>query len=411
MAATHPTVALTKFSGLTSECWTDFESLFRSMITVANVGNDRQCAFLQIHLTGSALQFYQTLPQATKENLDLSLAALRNHYHNPNLREVHLIELEGLKFDPKTQTPEQFLVKIQSQAKLAYPDAVNAEIAAADPALNADAEAARIEREEAENNERTRFHTRERERQIRKLFIKNMPNWLRIKLMEKPENLTVQELCTIARRSLVLRQLCPVDDWSRDAFAELDENKTDQTSSALAKMTESQTKMENQLEARTKQLDGMTKTSPQGESSKPQNSYKNRGNTRFQSRGRSNYRGNQYNRGNSRGRYGFNRNRGNFNQRSQYSNSQNWDQYQNAPWPQYQNDQNFSNQVSNQNYYQNQGFDQQEVSVDQNNSTIPFAKIVCHSCGFPNHTSRNCTTRPRGNNRGTQNPFNMAPKN
>ena len=175
----------------------------------------------------------------------------------------------------KHRRQNNFLVKIRSQAKLAYPDAVNAEIAAADPALNADAEAARIEREEAENNERTRFHTRERERQIRKLFIKNMPNWLRIKLMEKPENLTVQELCTIARRSLVLRQLCPVDDWSRGAFAELDENKTDQTSSALAKMTESQTKMENQLEALTKQLDGMTKTFPQGESSKPQNSYKN----------------------------------------------------------------------------------------------------------------------------------------
>ena len=48
-----------------------------------------------------------------------------------------------------------------------------------------------------------------------------MPTFIRLKLLEEPEDATIQELCTKARQKLILRELCPVHDWSRDGFNEM----------------------------------------------------------------------------------------------------------------------------------------------------------------------------------------------
>ena len=48
-----------------------------------------------------------------------------------------------------------------------------------------------------------------------------MPNFIRLKLVEEPEDATIQEICTKARQKLILREFCPVDDWSRDGFNEV----------------------------------------------------------------------------------------------------------------------------------------------------------------------------------------------
>ena len=56
--------------------------------------------------------------------MQLTIAALQNHFGNPNLSETHHINLENMKFNHKTEPLEEFLVKLQNLAKEAYPTPV-----------------------------------------------------------------------------------------------------------------------------------------------------------------------------------------------------------------------------------------------------------------------------------------------
>ena len=89
----------------------------------------------------------------------------------------------------------------------------------------------------------------ERERRIIRLFKKAMLNFIRLKLLEEPETATIQELCTKARQKLILRELCPVDDWSRDGFNEMSTDNSGKFLTVLTKMTETQNSLENRINA------------------------------------------------------------------------------------------------------------------------------------------------------------------
>ena len=81
-------------------------------------------------MRGDALRFYQTLHAATRANAANSLAAIPDHFSNPQLQEVHVLKLEQLKFDSKKDTPEIFLVSLPEKALRAYP---TPELAVPDP--------------------------------------------------------------------------------------------------------------------------------------------------------------------------------------------------------------------------------------------------------------------------------------
>ena len=129
----RPHITLNPFRGKSDENWPDFETLLRSLSNVGNIAAGNLPQFLRFHLLDQALQFFRTLPQATRGNFDLSTTALRNYYCNPNLRELHKLHLQKLKFDHKTGNPEDFLVQVQIKATQAYPDAVSASIPPANP--------------------------------------------------------------------------------------------------------------------------------------------------------------------------------------------------------------------------------------------------------------------------------------
>ena len=76
--------------------------------------------------------------------------------------------------------------------------------------------------------------------QIRRQFIKNMPGWLRAKLLEQPENTTVEDLCIFARKQLSIHNLCKTDDSVMDAFTEMGPSVTDTLVTALTKLSMSQ---------------------------------------------------------------------------------------------------------------------------------------------------------------------------
>ena len=182
----HAQISIEPFGGSDNEDFAQFEQLFQGYVGVAGIANAQQANFLQLHLRDSALRFYQTLPALTRADVPLSLAALRDHFCNPQLQEVHVLKLEQSKFDIKRDSPENFLVNLTKKAQRIYPTPDLPAVAPLD-----------AERLDAENDHRNN--------QNKRLFIKGMPNWLRSKMMEQPVATTVQELCNLARKQMTIR--------------------------------------------------------------------------------------------------------------------------------------------------------------------------------------------------------------
>ena len=129
--------------------------------------------FLQLHLRDAALRFFQTLPDATRSDLDLFLTTLRDRFYNPHLQELHVLTLEILKFDSKTDTPETFSVTLQTKALKAYhPDPNLVPVAPIDgAAADAAVEQTCFDQETARNAEQLRSAQEALSKQIRRKFI------------------------------------------------------------------------------------------------------------------------------------------------------------------------------------------------------------------------------------------------
>ena len=84
-----------------------------------------------------------------------------------------------------------------------------------------------------------------------------MPGWLRAKLLEQPENTTVDDLCNFARKQLSIHNLCKTDDSVMDAFSEMGPSVTDTLVNALTKLSRSQEAMDSRLNEMS-QTDGRT---------------------------------------------------------------------------------------------------------------------------------------------------------
>ena len=131
--AARAQITVEPYSGEESENFRQFEQLFRGFVGVAAIPNNQRANFIQLHLRGPALRIFQTLSEATRNDMDPSLTALRNHFCNVQLQEVHVLNLEKLRFDQKIDTPENFLVTIQTKAIRAYPTPVLPAVAPIDP--------------------------------------------------------------------------------------------------------------------------------------------------------------------------------------------------------------------------------------------------------------------------------------
>ena len=173
-AHAQSTVSLPKYGGSSTENWTDLESLFRSMVDVTGIQANQRVGFLKLHLKDSALQFFHTLDANTRSDLELTIAALKNHCCNPNLKEVHYINLENMKFNHKTESPEEFLVKLLNLTLKAYPTPIDQPVAPVDGDVPGDQDRFDWETKEKENSRS--FAQMERERHIIRLFKKQWRN-------------------------------------------------------------------------------------------------------------------------------------------------------------------------------------------------------------------------------------------
>ena len=112
-----------------------------------------------------------------------------------------------------------FLVQLKALAKKAYPTPVIPAVAPINAhAANAAAEAARFATETATNVTTLAEAETFKNNQIRRVFIKAMPGWLRSKLMERPATDTIHDLCTFASRQITIRDMCRKDDYPEDGF-------------------------------------------------------------------------------------------------------------------------------------------------------------------------------------------------
>ena len=240
-----------------------------------------------------------------------------------------------------------------------------------------------------------------------------MTTFNRLNFLEEPENATIQELCTKARQKLILRKLCPVDDWSRDGFNEMSTHKSEKFLTVLTKMTETQNSLENRINALTENISQPPQETASQNTDQNFNSqqkwrgdlrgrfYQNRGNRGIilikdrllpepQSKSRNIW--NNF-RGTFRGRNDFRRqnyrgiNRGNYSNHD--SRNQNFRQYDN----------------------QNAEMTLNTGNVEGHIETTAFSQKVFCSSGYPNHTSRICEARGRSSSRGGQILFNSQSKN
>ena len=59
---------------------------------------------------------------ARLQNVELSISTLLDRFCNPQLYDLHVLVLENINFDCKTDISGHFLVTLQTKAMKAYPD-------------------------------------------------------------------------------------------------------------------------------------------------------------------------------------------------------------------------------------------------------------------------------------------------
>ena len=237
----QPQLTLNPFSGLEKENFREFELLLRSILAVAVLPANRQAILLQLHLRDAALQFFQTLPLATRQNLQLTIAALGDRFCNPQLQELHVLKLENINFNSKTDTLENFLVTLQTKLTKAYSDPPVVAPIDTHAADSAD-EQTRFDQDTARGAEIIRSA---QEAQIRRQLSKNMLAWLRAEFLEQPKNTTVEDVCVFARKQMSIHNLSKTVNSVMDAFSEVGPSVLDTLVTPLTKLSTSQEAMDN----------------------------------------------------------------------------------------------------------------------------------------------------------------------
>ena len=196
---------------------------------------------MQLHLKGDALRYFLTLPEATRLVVADSMTALRNRFTQDDLREIRIIKLENQKFNPKTATVKNFLVKLRTEANKAYPIVVT-------PAGNGDAEAGGFERETAARDSALEMSENRKNEQIKRFLVKSMPNWLKPKLLERPDTDTIDQLCTLASQQIAIREMCNREEYFDDGFNEITESNKDKMLKAITVISNNQKELGQKLE-------------------------------------------------------------------------------------------------------------------------------------------------------------------
>ena len=239
----HAKINITPFSGSETDNFNEFEQLITGAIGVAAIAGAEQANFLQLHLKRDALRYFLTLPAARRLDSADSITALKNRFSQDDLREIRIIKLEKQKFNPKTDTVKNFLVKIRTEANKAYPELEIVVVAAG----GGDTEARRLERERAARESALEMSENRKNEQIKRFFIKSMPNRLKPKLLERPDTDTIDQLCSLASQQIAIREMCNREEYFDDGFNEITESNTCKMLKAMTVISNNQIVLEQKI--------------------------------------------------------------------------------------------------------------------------------------------------------------------
>ena len=300
------------------------------------------------------------------------------------------------------------------------------------------AEQTRFDGETAARAARLQAAENFKEEQIKRIFIKAMPGWLRSKIMEQPPNTPVRDLCTFARQQMTIREMCRKDDYPEDGFNQIDTTISENMINALSKLTANQELMEKRLKSidsavkeNVTNIDSSFKENVTNQSSpshiqagqtgvsnvQQQNQFP-RTPTYAQQRNFNRY---QY-RPSMPNPQVFNSNNRNFGYAQAYNQARELN-FRAPYFPRGYEPSNVRHQTMSQQYpaqQQSQQFQQYRQFRPQGDVRMPrgpympvtrATRVDCWLCGYPNHKASQCAQKSSFNSRGTSFPFNRQPKN
>ena len=69
--------------------------------------------------------------------------------------------------------------------------------------------------------------------QIKRFFIKSMPNWLTPKLLERPDTDKIDQFCALASQQIAITEICNREEYFDNGFNEITESSTDKLLKAM----------------------------------------------------------------------------------------------------------------------------------------------------------------------------------
>ena len=122
MAAIQPFVNLQPFKGTEAENIEEFFKLLTSCMRAERIPDANRHPYLHLHWKGGALAFFDQLPQATREDYDNAVAALRERYETDQRIQLQNMKLQARKLQPSEESVQDFLTELQRMALELYPD-------------------------------------------------------------------------------------------------------------------------------------------------------------------------------------------------------------------------------------------------------------------------------------------------
>ena len=106
-----------------------------------------------------------------------------------------------------------------------------------------------VDLKEGQQQENSALETSEnrKNKQIKRFFIKSMPNLLRTKLLERPDTDAIDQLCTLASQQNVIREMSNSEEYFGDGFNEITESNTDKMLKAKTVISKNQNKLNRNL--------------------------------------------------------------------------------------------------------------------------------------------------------------------
>ena len=135
-----------------------------------------------------------------KKRLRVNNHSTEKPFCNPNLKEIHHINLENKKFNHKTESSEELLVKLRNLTMKTWPPPVDQPVAMVYGTVVSEQD--RFDRETRQNDNRRIFAQLQREKHIIRLFRKAIPVFIRS--WEQPKTAAILELWTNATQKLFL---------------------------------------------------------------------------------------------------------------------------------------------------------------------------------------------------------------